>query len=73
MTDIKLLNQILIQIMDVPDRCIEEIQRNEDGNILCKYTCGKTRLSCLGAEFKDYEISYKILDWIRDIELKENK
>ena len=73
MNDYDLLREILINVLNVPDRCIEEIQKDSDGNILAMYTCTNGRLTCLGAELKDYEISYTILDWVRNIKLKENK
>jgi len=71
MTDLELFREILLQVMEVPDRCVERIERDEDGEILCKYTCAFEPVSCLGAQFKDYEISYALLDWIRKLEIEE--
>ena len=73
MNDYDLLREILVNVLDIPDRCIEEIQKDTDGNIFAMYTCQSDKLTCLGAELKDYEISYAILDWVRGIELKEKQ
>jgi hypothetical protein len=40
MSDLELFREILLKVMNIPNRCIEEIQRDTDGEILCKYTCG---------------------------------
>ena len=66
MNDIELLKKILINIVGVPERCIEEIHKEDDGTIECRYTCGSKPQGCLGGEYTAYEIAYKVLKWIED-------